>query len=135
MVSIFWSPLGFPVTTVLPPRTIFTAASFYGDIIPKIVDGMSFDLANSPRQLILQMDSATPHRAPESITCLKKFRIRQIDHPPCSPNLVPSGFYLFGRLKGALVRQEFESTERLFLAVTEVTNAIGRAELESVFDP
>jgi hypothetical protein len=48
MVSIFWSLFGFPVVPALPPRTRFTTAHCCGDIIPKIVEGMSFDLGNSP---------------------------------------------------------------------------------------
>jgi hypothetical protein len=46
--SMFWSPLGFPVITVLSPRTKFTAADFYNNIIHKIVEGMPFNLENSP---------------------------------------------------------------------------------------
>jgi hypothetical protein len=48
MVSAFWSLLGFPVITGLPPRINFVAAYFCSDIIPKIGEGMPFDLANPP---------------------------------------------------------------------------------------
>jgi hypothetical protein len=60
MVSTFWSPLGFLVTTELRPRTKFTVACFCSDIIPKIIEGIPFDLANSAPQLMLHMDNATP---------------------------------------------------------------------------
>jgi histone-lysine N-methyltransferase SETMAR len=134
IVSIFWSPFDCPVITALPLRAKCKADYFYGDIIPEIVNGMPFDLATSPRKLMLHMDNASPHRALESITCLDRFRIRTIDHPPCSPTLAPSDVYLFGKLKWALAGQEFDSTEPFLSAMRGITHSTGRGELESVFD-
>jgi transposase len=74
---------------------------FLCDIIPKIVEGMLFDFAKSPRKLMLHLDNATPHRARATRECLKQFRIRPIRHPLYSSDLAPSDFYLFGELKGA----------------------------------
>jgi hypothetical protein len=65
---------------------------------------------------------------------LKKFRIRPIRHLPYSPDLAPSDFYLFRKLKGAFAGREFVSTDELPLAIRELTGSIGRAELRSVFD-
>jgi hypothetical protein len=134
MVSIFWSKLGFSMITVIPPRTKFSALHFCGDIIPRLVERMPFDQAKSARQLMLHMNNATPSESGESIPYLKKFRIRLINHPLYSPELRPSDFSLFEKLKGSLAGQEFESTEELLLAIREVADSIGRAELESVCD-
>jgi histone-lysine N-methyltransferase SETMAR len=98
-VSIFWSPIGFPVITAFPPKAKFSVECFCGDTIPKIVKGMPFDLETSPRKLMLHMDNASSHRTRESINCLDRFRIRPIDHPPSSPDMATSDFYLFGKLK------------------------------------
>jgi hypothetical protein len=49
-------------------------------------------------------------------------------------DLAPSNFYLFGKLTRTLAGQEFSSTERFLSAAREITNSIGRDELESVFD-
>jgi transposase len=133
-VSIFWCPVGFPDSTALPPKTKFSSTYFCNNIIPKIVERMPFDLAESPRKLMLRMDNASPHRARGSCKCLKKFRIRPIRHPPYSPDLAPSDFYLFGKLKGAFAGPEFVSTDKLLLPIRELTGSIERAELESVFD-
>jgi hypothetical protein len=96
MGSIFRSSLGFPVTAVLRPRIKFTAAYFCSGAIPKIIEEMPFDLADSPGQLMLHKDNTTSHRAQESITCLKKFRIHPTDHPPYSSDLATSDFHLLG---------------------------------------
>jgi histone-lysine N-methyltransferase SETMAR len=102
IVSIFWSPIGFPVITTLPPRAKFSACYFCHDIIPQIVEGMPFDLAISPRKLMLHVHHASRHRARKSRYCIDRFRIHPIDHPPYSQNLVPSDFYQFGKLNGTL---------------------------------
>jgi hypothetical protein len=47
---------------------------------------------------------------------------------------VLSDFSLFGKLKGALAGQEFESIEELLLAIRRVTDSIAWAEFKSVCD-
>jgi hypothetical protein len=37
MIMIFWSPLGFPVIQVLPPKATFTSEFFVDAILPHIV--------------------------------------------------------------------------------------------------
>jgi hypothetical protein len=73
-------------------------------------------------------------RARTWLECFEKFRIRPIDHAPYSPDLAPSDFYLFGKLKGAFAGRELASTEELLLAMKDVTRSIERDELESVFN-
>jgi hypothetical protein len=79
------------------------------------------------------MDNATPHRAKLTKSCFKTLGLREADHPPYSPDLAPSDFYLFGRLKGQMAGSEFESTEDLLATIRQLTNANSREELESVF--
>jgi hypothetical protein len=134
MMSIFSWPISFPVITALPPKTSFSSAYFGDHIIRKIVEGLAFDLAQSPRKRMLQMNHALRHRARTALECFEKFRIHPIDHPPYSPNLAPSDFYRFGKVKGAFAGREFTSTEELLLAIKEDTGSIERDELESVFD-
>jgi hypothetical protein len=57
--------------TALAPRTKFSVADVCNNITSKIIEEMSFDLANSPRQVMLHMDNAIPQRTPESITYTK----------------------------------------------------------------
>jgi hypothetical protein len=79
------------------------------------------------------MDNATPHGPKLTKSCVKPLRLREADHPPYSPDLAPSDFYLFGKLEGQMAGSEFESTEDLLATIRRLTNAISRGELESVF--
>jgi hypothetical protein len=71
------APFNFTVTTAIPAKTNFIVVYCCSDIIPKIVEGMPFDLENSPRQLMSYIGNATLYRTRESITYLKKFRMVQ----------------------------------------------------------
>jgi transposase len=54
-------------------------------------------------------------------------------HPPYSPDLAPSDFYLFGYVKGRLTGQIFESREDLFEAIVEILRSIPREKLMEAF--
>jgi hypothetical protein len=56
VISIFWHSVIAP----LPPTTKLAIAQFGSDIIRKIAEGLSFDLATPIRQLLLHMHKVTP---------------------------------------------------------------------------
>jgi hypothetical protein len=49
-------------------------------------------------------------------------------------DLASSDFYLFGKVKTALMRATFEDEKRLFQSVMDVLHRIPRDELEIVFN-
>jgi transcriptional regulator with AAA-type ATPase domain len=48
-------------------------------------------------------------------------------HPPYSPDLAPSDFYLFGYVKGCFAGHSFESEDALFEAVRGILDGIKEA--------
>jgi hypothetical protein len=60
--------------------------------------------------------------------------MRGTAQPPFSPDLAPSDFYLFSKLKTTLMRSVFENEQELLDAVMRVLDRITRDELESVFE-
>jgi hypothetical protein len=54
---------------------------------------------NRGRKFVVHMDNAIPHKAKLTKSCFKTLRLREVDHPPYSPDPARSDFYLFGRLK------------------------------------
>ena len=65
----------------------------------------------------LHMDNAKPHRAKKTQNKLKELGFSETPHPPYSPDLAPSDFWLFGRLKGSLEGQEFHDRNTLEAAI------------------
>jgi hypothetical protein len=77
------------------------------------------------------MNNATSDRPKLTKPCVKPLRLREAGHPPYSPDLPPSDFYLFGTLKAQIVGSEFESTDELLGTIRMLTNAISQEELGS----
>jgi hypothetical protein len=53
-------------------------------------------------------------------------------HPPYSPDLAPSDFWLFGHVKTSFVGQIFDEPEQLLEAITEFLNEIQPPEVIAV---
>jgi hypothetical protein len=60
--------------------------------------------------------------------------MRRIPQPPFSPDLAPSNFYLFGKLKTMLMGSVFENEQELLDGIMRVLDRIPGGELESVFE-
>jgi histone-lysine N-methyltransferase SETMAR len=59
------------------------------------------------RGLVLPHDNARPHTAAQTQALITSFGWEQFHHPLYSPDLVPSDFHLFLRLKKFLVGHRF----------------------------
>jgi histone-lysine N-methyltransferase SETMAR len=134
MLTVFWSPLGFPVIKALPKGMRFNAEYFCSVILREIdANRPSHSAVDRGRNLVLHFDNATVHTARCTQEFMRENRMRRAPHPPFSPDLAPSDFYLFGKVKTALRGQIFEEENELVAAVREVLATISRDELESVF--
>ena len=71
----------------------------------------------SRRPLWLHMDNAPPHRAKCTQMLLNGMQITTLPHPPYSPDLAPSDFWLFGHLKEILKGTRFTTADELAEAV------------------
>jgi hypothetical protein len=60
--------------------------------------------------------------------------MRRDRQPPFSPDLAPSDFYLFGKLKTTLMGSVFGNEQKLLDVIMRVFDRITRDELESVFE-
>jgi hypothetical protein len=59
--------------------------------------------------------------------------LKRLPQPPYSPDLSPSDFDLFGKVKNALIGQEIPDETELFEAVTEMLGGFWGSELQVVF--
>jgi histone-lysine N-methyltransferase SETMAR len=134
MLTVFWSPLGFAVVEVLAKKKTFTSDYFCETICTKLVTCAPEETRRvGGRQLTVHMDNASPHRSKQTTEFMRKSRLISAPHPPYSPDLAPSDFYLFGKVKDLLKGQEFNSAEELLEAIITILKGITREELDSVF--
>jgi hypothetical protein len=59
--------------------------------------------------------------------------LKAAPHPPYSPDLAPSDFYLFGYAKGYLTGPLFEGADEFIEAVQGVLERIQKGTLQAVF--
>lgn len=135
MLTVFWSPIVFRIVEMLPKGQHFNSEYFINTILQKIVDTHPPPTLNQPkRNFIIHIDNATPRRSLASKNFASKNILKFCPHPAFSPDLAPSDFYLFGKVKHLLQGKEFESEEELFEAIIEILNDISKDELLSVMD-
>ena len=76
------------------------------------------------RGIVLIHDNARPHTGRQTQTLLHyEFHWETFDHPPYSPNLAPSDFYLFLKMKEHLAGKRFTDDEDLQHAVVDWLNS------------
>jgi hypothetical protein len=79
------------------------------------------------------MDHASVRRAVLTVRKLEENGIPASAHPAFSPDLTRSDVFLFNALKSQLAGRIFEPTDELVEGICEMTNAIARRKLETVF--
>jgi hypothetical protein len=73
MITIFWSPFGFPVIDALPAGENFTGQYLCDNIVPQIAEQRPSDAQqNRGRKFVVHMDNATPHK-PKSTESVSRF--------------------------------------------------------------
>ena len=63
--------------------------------------------------VVILHDNARPHTAARTNDLIKLFNWEIFDHPPYSPDLAPSDYHLFTKMKFWLATQRFHTNEEL----------------------
>ena len=134
MVTIFWGVNGPVAVEILPTGQKWTAEYFIGTVVPQIVESDAYQRSRAQKQrFVLHMDNAPIHTADTVKTCLAMYNIVLAPHPPYSPDLAPSDFYLFGKLKELARGCEFETVEDIKNWILSQFEEISMDELRRVY--
>ena len=92
---------------------------------------------NNPDDVWFQQDGATSHSSQRSLGILRDMfpghlvSLRgDIGWPPCSPDLTPCDFFLWGHIKSQVYRHRLANLEELKAAITHEINAIPQDMVE-----
>jgi histone-lysine N-methyltransferase SETMAR len=96
MRPIVWNPRGFHLIKVLEKGRKFNAGYYIVEILEPLSQWRSIEAACKERKLLVHADNARPHTAKLSTQSLNENRMKSVPHPPYSPDLAPSDFFLFG---------------------------------------
>jgi histone-lysine N-methyltransferase SETMAR len=124
MLTIVWNPRGFPLIKVLGEGRKFNAGYYIAEILEPLSQWRSIEAAGNERKLLVHADTPRRHTANLSTQYFKEHRMKSAPHPPYSPDLAPSDFYLFGYVNRYCAGLSFEDADQLLAAVEGVLEGI-----------
>ncbi|GBP69077.1 Mariner Mos1 transposase [Eumeta japonica] len=117
MATIFWDSEGVLLIDYLPKGTTMNG-QYYANILAQaresVVQKRRGKLA---RGVLFLQDNASVHTARVSRQALKDTGFSEIDHPPYSPDLAPSDYFLFSNLKKESRGRRFVDDNQTKMAV------------------
>ncbi|KFD52867.1 hypothetical protein M514_06177 [Trichuris suis] len=123
MATIFWDSDGVILTDFLEGERTVTASS-YKAVLRKLKTALARRRRGKLHLGVLfHQDNAPAHSSRTVRTVLREFRWEFIPHPPYSPDVAPSDFFLFRKLKKHLKGTLFESMDDAKRAVSAWCNA------------
>lgn len=123
MATIFWDNKGVLLIEYMPHKTTINGPSYattIENLRKSIVEKRRGKLAKG---IFLLHDNATPHTSKVSKAAIQKAGFQILDHPPYSPDLAPSDYFLFGPLKKSLRGRRFLDDEEVKAAVKSFFDA------------
>jgi histone-lysine N-methyltransferase SETMAR len=135
MLTVFFNPRRFAVVDLLPQGATFDADYFVAQVIRPLHalhSTASGDIAR--RKLCLHFDNSPCHTAHVVVDEMARLRCRRVPHPPYSPDLAISDFYLFGRIKGQLAGKTIMDENYLKSEIMEILGGISEDEVRRAFD-
>jgi hypothetical protein len=82
---------------------------------------------------VVHADNVRPHVAKRVKQYFEDNNLKSALHPPSSPDLTPSDFFLFGHVKRLLQEKEFQTTEELLGGVVRIMANISLGTLIARF--
>ena len=115
MLSVFWDSKGIVLLDFLEKKRTMNS-DYYCNLLES-AQTRRRKPRNSP--LWLLHDNAPIHTSQKTVDTLNKAGFEIIAHPPYSPDMAPSDFYLFQHLKKHLRGRKFEDADELRNSVEE----------------
>jgi transposase len=128
--TIAWNPLGFLLIVPLPKGASLTSRT----IVIISLSLTQLQPEDDGRKLVVHADNARAHTAQKCRAFRGENGLRLAPHPPSSPDLAPSDFFLFDSVKERLKGMVFLSYEELLDAIGEVVTGIESETLTAVFE-
>lgn len=113
METVFWDSHGVILIDYLQKGKTITGA-YYAFLLDKL----KVEIADKrphlqKKEILFHQDNTSSRASTFAIAKIRELRIELLDHPPYSPDLAPSDFFLFPQLKTALGEQRFLSNEEV----------------------
>lgn len=117
LASVFWDTRGIIMIDYLEKGQTIT-----GDYYSKLLITLKEKIKERRRGMLAKgvlflQDNAPVHKSHIAMNSIRDLGFELLDHPPYSPDLAPSDYYLFPRLKKTLKGHKFLCNEEIIEAV------------------
>lgn len=135
MITVIWNIDQFYIIDLMNHNESFNSEYFIENVIKQLSNSL-YPQGKKPQETsyVLHIDNARPHNSHKTTEFLVKCGFKRAPHPPYSPDISPSDFYLFGYLKNKLEGEEFEDPNELLSKIIEILNSISKETLMAVFE-
>lgn len=116
MLTVFWDAKGVIMTDALPHRQTMNS-QYYSNLLINLRKSMAKKRRlRRAEQILLLQDNAPCHKARNTLNTCTTQNIKILPHPPYSPDLAPSDFFLFPSLKRHIKGRRFETDDAVLTA-------------------
>ena len=135
MLTVIWGVNGMYVIDFLPPSTPYNSSYFITNVLDILNEKRNDIWSQSQnKQIWLHLDNSMVHNSRACSQKIEQIGFKRAPHPPYSPDIAPSDYYLFGYLKGQLKGLKFNDLDELKEKVIEILTKISRDVKKRVFD-
>ena len=135
MFALFYTYDGIVTSIPIPRGKTMTSAMYSEEILPNVFNTfMEKRKRKTCLKLMLHHDNASSHHTNKVYDTLKKFKVKELPHPPYSPDLAPCDFFLIGKIKSKLGGKYFDNEEQLALGIQDSIDKIPISEYEKSFN-
>jgi len=117
MATIFWDGDGIILIDYLESQKTITG-EYYAHVLANLREALLEKRRGKLRNGVLLLhDNAPVHKSLKAAAAVRECGFQELSHPPYSPDLAPSDFYLFRLLKKNLRGRRFADNEEVKCAV------------------
>lgn len=114
MLTVFWDYEGIVHMEFLEKGETINSARYVQTLI-KLKARLR--RIRKEKDVIIHHDNARPHTSRETLAAIDRMGFKTLQHPSYSPDLAPSDFFLFPKLKDFLKGNRYESDDEVMDAV------------------
>ena len=134
MLTVFWGIKGFYLIDFMESGKRFDS-SYACLLLSRLDESLKKNpSSHGLRGMRIHWDNARPHVSASTRDMVKSLGAQILPHPPYSPDLAPSDFFLFGHVKRLLRGSVFGDESSLVAKVAELARGFSEILLCSVFD-
>lgn len=123
MATIFWDIEGILLIDY-KERGVSITGEYYASLLEKLKEAIKEKRRGKlPKGVLLLHDNAPVHTSHVATAAIHRCGFEQLRHPPYSPDLAPSDYYLFSKLKKELRGKKFSDDEEVKSAISAYFDA------------